>query len=125
MVSNYTGADSLRNCFLIIIHVLFFYEHLKRAGNGYFTLGFLSPIYSGYLLYFLPIAVFFLFSDLYSCALDQTGLLEMRSCCNLTGGHMVMGDSFNSALFKQTYQRVFAKVLRFSRLLDSGGRGGL
>jgi len=47
--------------------------------------------------------------DLYSCALDQTGLLEMRSCCNLTGGHMVMGDSFNSALFKQTYQRVFAK----------------
>jgi protein transport protein SEC23 len=34
----------------------------------------------------------------------------MRSCCNLTGGHMVMGDSFNSALFKQTYQRVFAKV---------------
>ena len=48
--------------------------------------------------------------DLYSCALDQTGLLEMRSCCNLTGGHMVMGDSFNSALFKQTYQRVFSKV---------------
>ncbi len=24
-------------------------------------------------------------------------------------GHMVMGDSFNSALFKQTFQRVFAK----------------
>jgi hypothetical protein len=23
---------------------------------------------------------------------------------------MVMGDSFNSALFKQTYQRVFSKV---------------
>jgi hypothetical protein len=52
----------------------------------------------------------FLYADLYSCALDQTGLLEMRSCCNMTGGHMVMGDSFNSALFKQTYQRVFAKV---------------
>ena len=27
----------------------------------------------------------------------------------MTGGFMVMGDSFNSALFKQTYQRVFAK----------------
>lgn len=47
--------------------------------------------------------------DIYSCALDQTGLMEMRSCCNYTGGHMVMGDSFNSALFKQTFQRVFAK----------------
>jgi len=47
--------------------------------------------------------------DLYSCALDQTGLLEMKSCCNMTGGNMVMGDSFNSALFKQTYQRVFSK----------------
>merc|ERR1719277_2973790 len=47
--------------------------------------------------------------DLYSCALDQTGLLEMKSCCNMTGGNMVMGDSFNSALFKQTFQRVFSK----------------
>lgn len=24
-------------------------------------------------------------------------------------GHMVMGDSFNSSLFKQTFQRVFAR----------------
>lgn len=47
--------------------------------------------------------------DIYSCALDQTGLLEMRQCCNSTGGHMVMGDSFNSSLFKQTFQRVFTK----------------
>jgi len=47
--------------------------------------------------------------DVYSCALDQTGLMEMRSCCNYSGGHMVMGDSFNSALFKQTFQRVFSK----------------
>ena len=23
--------------------------------------------------------------DIYSCALDQTGLLEMRACCNNTG----------------------------------------
>jgi len=46
--------------------------------------------------------------DIYSCALDQTGLLEMKQCCNSTGGHMVMGDSFNSSLFKQTFQRVFA-----------------
>ncbi|XP_059475345.1 protein transport protein Sec23A isoform X1 [Neocloeon triangulifer] len=47
--------------------------------------------------------------DIYSCALDQTGLLEMKQCCNATGGHMVMGDSFNSTLFKQTFQRVFVR----------------
>lgn len=47
--------------------------------------------------------------DIYSCALDQTGLMEMKQCCNSTGGHMVMGDSFNSSLFKQTFQRVFSK----------------
>ncbi|CAI4223399.1 unnamed protein product [Auanema sp. JU1783] len=47
--------------------------------------------------------------DVYSCALDQTGLLEMKNCFNSTGGHVVMGDSFNSSLFKQTYQRSFEK----------------
>ncbi|GMS79302.1 hypothetical protein PENTCL1PPCAC_1477 [Pristionchus entomophagus] len=47
--------------------------------------------------------------DMYSCALDQTGLLEMKNTFNSTGGHVVMGDSFNSSLFKQTYQRVFEK----------------
>ncbi|EDL28469.1 SEC23B (S. cerevisiae), isoform CRA_a, partial [Mus musculus] len=47
--------------------------------------------------------------DIYACALDQTGLLEMKCCPNLTGGHMVMGDSFNTSLFKQTFQRIFSK----------------
>merc|ERR1719208_277941 len=47
--------------------------------------------------------------DLYSCALDQTGLMEMKTTVNHTGGHMVMGDSFDSSLFKQTFQRVFSK----------------
>ncbi|CAB3396773.1 unnamed protein product [Caenorhabditis bovis] len=47
--------------------------------------------------------------DIYSCALDQTGLLEMKNLFNSTGGHVVMGDSFNSSLFKQTYQRSFEK----------------
>jgi len=50
--------------------------------------------------------------DIYACALDQTGLLEMKSCPNTTGGHLVMGDSFSSSLFKQTFQRVFSKDSR-------------
>ncbi|ESP02930.1 hypothetical protein LOTGIDRAFT_185711 [Lottia gigantea] len=47
--------------------------------------------------------------DIYSCALDQTGLHEMKFCPKYTGGHLVMGDSFNTSLFKQTFQRVFSK----------------
>lgn len=52
--------------------------------------------------------------DIYSCALDQTGLHEMKYLSNFTGGHMVMADSFNTSLFKQTFQKVFAK--------DAGGQ---
>lgn len=47
--------------------------------------------------------------DLYACALDQVGLHEMRYCANSTGGHMVLGDSFNSSLFRTTFQRVFTR----------------
>uniref|UniRef100_A0A4W3JPU2 Protein transport protein SEC23 n=1 Tax=Callorhinchus milii TaxID=7868 RepID=A0A4W3JPU2_CALMI len=50
--------------------------------------------------------------DIYACALDQSGLLEMKCCSNLTGGYIVMGDSFNTSLFKQTFQRVFSKDLQ-------------
>lgn len=50
--------------------------------------------------------------DIYSCALDQTGLHEMKYLPSLTGGHLVMGDSFNTSLFKQTFQRVFSKDVK-------------
>lgn len=30
-------------------------------------------------------------------------------CFFFSRGHMVMGDSFNTSLFKQTFQRVFSK----------------
>ncbi|XP_035529482.1 protein transport protein Sec23A-like, partial [Morone saxatilis] len=52
--------------------------------------------------------------DIYACALDQTGLLEMKCCANYTGGYMVMADSFNTSLFKQTFQRVFTKEVQGS-----------
>ena len=48
--------------------------------------------------------------DIYACALDQTGLLEMKSCSNTTGGHMVMSESFTSAqLFNETFKRSLAR----------------
>ncbi|XP_061650301.1 protein transport protein Sec23A isoform X1 [Phyllopteryx taeniolatus] len=52
--------------------------------------------------------------DIYACALDQTGLLEMKCCANNTGGYMVMADSFNTSLFQQTFQRVFSKDVQGS-----------
>ncbi|XP_015791364.1 protein transport protein Sec23A [Tetranychus urticae] len=47
--------------------------------------------------------------DIYACALDQTGLHEMKHCANMTGGHIIMGDSFETSLFKTSFQRVFNK----------------
>uniref|UniRef100_A0A670IMH4 Protein transport protein SEC23 n=1 Tax=Podarcis muralis TaxID=64176 RepID=A0A670IMH4_PODMU len=59
--------------------------------------------------------------DIYACALDQTGLLEMKCCPNYTGGYMVMGDSFNTSLFKQTFQRVFTKDAQGQFKMGFGG----
>ena len=47
--------------------------------------------------------------DIYSCSLDQTGLHEMKYLANSTGGNIVMGDSFDSSLFKTSFQRVFTQ----------------
>ncbi|CAF0817521.1 unnamed protein product [Didymodactylos carnosus] len=58
--------------------------------------------------------------DLYSSALDQTGLHEMKYCSNYTGGHMVMADSFNTSLFKQSFQKVFAKDARNEYRMNFG-----
>lgn len=62
--------------------------------------------------------------DIFSCALDQTGLHEMKHCTNMTNGLMVMGDSFESNLFKTSFQRIFAKdskgqlKMAFNAILD-------
>ncbi|GAA5860081.1 hypothetical protein JCM1840_001872 [Sporobolomyces johnsonii] len=47
--------------------------------------------------------------DLFVGCLDQVGLLEMKSLANYTNGYMILADSFNMSLFKQSFQRVFAK----------------
>ena len=62
--------------------------------------------------------------DIFSCALDQTGMHEMKHCTNMTNGLMVMGDSFDSNLFKTSFQRIFTKDTRgnlkmaFNAILD-------
>ncbi|KAI8983076.1 protein transporter SEC23 [Pilobolus umbonatus] len=47
--------------------------------------------------------------DIFAGCLDQIGLLEMRSIVNSTGGFMILADSFNTAIFKQSFQRIFQK----------------
>lgn len=62
--------------------------------------------------------------DIFSCALDQTGLHEMKCCTNMTNGLMVMGDSFDSNLFKISFQRIFTTdkkgnlKMAFNAILD-------
>jgi protein transport protein SEC23 len=46
--------------------------------------------------------------DIFSGALDQVGLLEMRSLPNSTGGHLVLSDSFTTSIFKQSLMRMFS-----------------
>ncbi|KAH8856019.1 Protein transport protein Sec23A [Schistosoma japonicum] len=60
--------------------------------------------------------------DIFSCSLDQTGLHELRYLTNYTGGHMIMGDSFASSLFQQTYRRVFTKDASGSFLMGLAGQ---
>jgi protein transport protein SEC23 len=47
--------------------------------------------------------------DLFGGCLDQVGLLEMRSLPNSTNGVVVLSDSFTTAIFKQSFLRVFNK----------------
>src|SRR6185312_15714789 len=47
--------------------------------------------------------------DIFAGCLDQVGLLEMKSLVNSTGGFMILSDSFTTAIFKQSFQRVFNK----------------
>ena len=45
--------------------------------------------------------------DIYSCCLNQIGLLEMKFLVERTGGLMVLTDSFSTVPFKDTFKKVF------------------
>ena len=45
--------------------------------------------------------------DIFSCCLNQTGLLEMKSIIEKTGGLMVSSDSFSTSVFKETFKKLF------------------
>lgn len=47
--------------------------------------------------------------DILMGSLDQVGFLEMKPCTDKTGGIVILSDSFNTSIFKQSFQRIFLK----------------
>eukprot|EP00939_MAST-03C_sp_MAST-3C-sp1_P003211 g3211.t1 len=47
--------------------------------------------------------------DLHCCYLDQIGLHEFVVCAERTGGKVVLADSFEQSVFKDSFKRIFAK----------------
>jgi protein transport protein SEC23 len=47
--------------------------------------------------------------DVFSCALDQTGLMEMRRLCRETGGLMVLCEGFEHEVFQKSLVKLFDK----------------
>lgn len=45
--------------------------------------------------------------DFFVCSYDQVGLYEMDEVCSKTGGLVIMGDSFNTSIFKLSFTKVF------------------
>ena len=45
--------------------------------------------------------------DIFSCCLNQTGLLEMKYITEKTGGLMVSTDSFSTQVFKESFKKLF------------------
>lgn len=47
--------------------------------------------------------------DIFAGCLDQVGLMEMKSLVNLTNGVIILSDSFNTNIFKQSFHAIFNK----------------
>lgn len=45
--------------------------------------------------------------DLFMCALDQIGTAEMKSMVDKTGGLIVLHDTFNHEVFRESFRKIF------------------
>lgn len=48
--------------------------------------------------------------DVFACALEQSGIAEMKPAIQATGGLAVQTDTFRNPVFKDSLTRVFAKA---------------
>ena len=58
--------------------------------------------------------------DYFACALDQTGLLELKPCVAATGGLVVLADSFSQSVFKESFVRLFKRWDDDAKEADAG-----
>jgi protein transport protein SEC23 len=62
--------------------------------------------------------------DIFAGCLDQVGLAEMKQMVNSTTGFMILSDSFQTTVFKKSFQRIFDKdsagnlLMGFNATLD-------
>jgi protein transport protein SEC23 len=61
--------------------------------------------------------------DAFLCSLDQLGLVELKPCITATGGYVVLADSFNQSVFKESFRRVFRTYPQFSQDLSAFANG--
>ncbi|KNC55535.1 copii coat protein [Thecamonas trahens ATCC 50062] len=47
--------------------------------------------------------------DMFACSGNQTGVLEVISAVNKTGGLLVLADSFTTSMFRESFKRCFAR----------------
>jgi len=45
--------------------------------------------------------------DVFVASVDQVGIIEMKSCFDMTGGFYVMTDSFGNPVFKESFKKFF------------------
>jgi protein transport protein SEC23 len=45
--------------------------------------------------------------DIFAANLDQVGALEMKSCCENTGGYLILTDTFDNPIYKESLKRFF------------------
>lgn len=46
--------------------------------------------------------------DIFACSYDQNGLYEMQQLLRKTGGLVVLGDAFETPMFKQSFHKIFS-----------------
>lgn len=47
--------------------------------------------------------------DIFAASLDQSGILEMRNCCENTGGALIQTDTFDNPIYKESLKRFFKR----------------
>eukprot|EP01080_Neovahlkampfia_damariscottae_P005477 gene5477-9295_t len=62
--------------------------------------------------------------DVFSANLDQCGVMELKACCENTGGDLVLTDTFNNQIFQESFRRYF-KLSGENQNLSMGFNGTL